>query len=253
MNGFQNYKLIDNKRNQGTVQNLLSALDVSNGKFVKCISPGDCLYNENTLLLCKRYMEKKHQLVCFGKSIYYSIEDGKFQFYRQHNPGDLSVYRKNNKVKIRRNYFMYSDFPVGASFVAERILLSNYIKKIANQVKYCEDTAYLMMLNDGYEIGFWDDYIVWYEYGTGISTSVNSEWQKIVIEEIKKIYLFMGKKNVQMKKCYNFLYEGLSNSFLENCRKAILSPPYILLGLKKKYSKEKTNYDVENLKRIIQK
>ena len=93
---FQNYKLIDNKRNQGTVQNLLSALDVSNGKFVKCISPGDCLYNENTLLLCKRYMEKKHQLVCFGKSIYYSIEDGKFQFYRQHNPGDLSVYRKNN-------------------------------------------------------------------------------------------------------------------------------------------------------------
>ena len=38
---FKNYKLIMNPKNQGTVRNLLSALDVAEGEYAKGISPGD--------------------------------------------------------------------------------------------------------------------------------------------------------------------------------------------------------------------
>ena len=42
---FTNFQLVLNRQNRGTVQNLLSALDVARGEYVKPISPGDLLKN----------------------------------------------------------------------------------------------------------------------------------------------------------------------------------------------------------------
>ena len=48
-NNFSDYRFIANKQNQGTVKNTISALQNVESKYVKLISPGDFLYNENVL------------------------------------------------------------------------------------------------------------------------------------------------------------------------------------------------------------
>jgi len=44
--GFSHYTLVNNPHNGGTVKNILSGVKMCNGKYVKCISPGDYLYDE---------------------------------------------------------------------------------------------------------------------------------------------------------------------------------------------------------------
>ena len=46
---FQDYKLCLNKDNKGTVKNIFKAIKLADGKYIKPISPGDCLYCETTL------------------------------------------------------------------------------------------------------------------------------------------------------------------------------------------------------------
>ena len=250
-NKFEQYKLVENKKNQGTVKNIISALQVASGRIVKCISPGDFLYDKKTLFKYKKHMENEQLYVCFGKTAYFSINGKECQFYSKHNPTDLSVYRKRNQKKILRNYIAYADFPVGASFVVDRTVFQKYISIISDKVTYCEDTSYLMMINDGYEMGFLDEYIVWYEYGSGISTQVSSKWKKIIDNEVKSVYEIMSEKDKLAKKGYKFLYDGVENYFIDMVRKILLSPAYLLLLLKTKYCKEAMNFSVENLEQII--
>lgn len=228
---FSNYKIIINETNQGTVKNFKSGLIVAEGRYVKSISPGDYLYDKDTLMGIKKFLSNGHYEFLFGKAAFYSKEEHGYKIHRRHSPTELSVYRKNNKRKIMRNYFLYQDYVLGASFVFELDLIKKGINQIEQYARYCEDTSALCMLADNKKFGFLDKYIIWYEYGTGISTTSNNKWKKIIFDENKKVLEMLAPKSKLIEKAYKYNYCGFTNRYLNIIRKIVLSPLFLKHGI----------------------
>ena len=89
-NGFSSYKLVKKTENQGTVKNAISALQHTRGKYVKLISPGDLLYDENVLAEFVDFAEHNPAAAYFGNAVYYSLENtNRIKIHPDiHNPRD---------------------------------------------------------------------------------------------------------------------------------------------------------------------
>lgn len=175
-NSAHDYKIIASEINTGIVKNVIRGVKASDAKFVKLISPGDLLYDEFILYKIISFMENDDLKLAFGKGAYYSRENNNIKLYNLSNPKDLEPYKTRNKSKIQKNYLLYRDYVLGASFVTDKTLLLNYLAKIDGLVKYAEDCTFIMMIADGIEIGFFDEFLIWYEYGSGISTNGSKVW-----------------------------------------------------------------------------
>ncbi len=253
---FRDYTIVNNPRNQGTVKNYLSGINRAKGKYVKGISPGDYFYDCHCLRKMIDYMELHAYQVCFGKAAYYCIEQEHYRLISYHNPFDLEVYRNRNEKKILKNYFVYQDYALGANFVVEKILLQNNLQKIEQDVKYAEDTSVLLMLANGEKLGFFDDYIIWYEYGTGISTNASDKWNQILYNENKAVYEMIKGNCTLAKKGYKYNFRQIGNRYFEMIRKVIISPSSIFFWIKKFGMKRKniqnTNISIDGLIDIIE-
>lgn len=186
-NKFVNYKLIGNEKNQGTVLNTLSGVLASTGKYVKDISPGDCLYKQDTLRKWYDYMEAEKLAWSFCDVIYYKMKGNtRYAISVNAHPNDIGVYMNGSSEDKRWNYFAIGDISVGAAMMTDRELLLKYIQEIAGKVIYAEDNVWRMMMYDGILGGYYQYYGVLYEYGSGISTSGNSKWFERIMNDWKK-------------------------------------------------------------------
>ena len=187
-NGFSNFQITSLAENAGTVKNIDNGLKLCHGKYLKLISPGDFLYDELTLKRFFDFCESNKFDISFGNSIYYSYNDGKIQTYpKLHYPIILKPYRKNNLKKIKFNYLVFSDFIVAPSYFVNTELFKKYYKRIVDKVKFAEDTMYILMIAEGITPHYLDSPIVWYEYGTGISTGNNSKWISLIVKDITSV------------------------------------------------------------------
>ena len=174
---FKNYKLVSHIQNKGTVENMLSGIKMSEGKYVKGISPGDQLYNTGILKEWIDYMEMNHVTWSFSDAVYYEKKGNKNCLISgTAYPTNLSPYLKKNVNKCRWNYVVLGDIALGATMLCKRELQLEYIKKIAGKVVYAEDNIWRLMMFDGYVGCYFPKSTILYEYGTGISTANNSEW-----------------------------------------------------------------------------
>jgi glycosyltransferase involved in cell wall biosynthesis len=173
--GFNDFRIIMNHKNQGTVKNLHTALSVVKGAYIKVISPGDYLYDGYVLSNMIAFMKEKSYNVAFGRGCYYSIYDGKYTILDQMNPMDLEPFTKKDSEKIAENYLIHQDYIVGAALFFERDVLNKYLSLIIDKVVYTEDAIVAIMISDGMQVGFWNHNMIWYEYGTGISTNITAE------------------------------------------------------------------------------
>lgn len=189
--GFQDFKLIANNVNKGTVCNYFSAVSVAVGKYIKGISPGDMLYRDYTLQNWIDYMEKKDLKWSFSEVINYQlIDDVIVPIETPAIPINIRVYKKEKYDECRWNYFVLGDIPIGASFIGLRTLQVEYCKRILNKVVYAEDNIWRMMMFDGIIGGYYSEYAILYEYGVGVSTSRSNIWEtrlKKDLEETDKI------------------------------------------------------------------
>lgn len=181
---FLDHKISDyilnlNKDNKGTVKNIASTLQYIQGKYVKLISPGDLLYSDMTLAnMC--YSLKKHDCcVGFGKVIPYKYEDQICIISHKKNPVCQHLYKNVSNYKQRDifvDYLLANDTIIGASTIYESDIFNVYICKIKESLVYAEDYVLRLMVFDGIKILFMDYFVVWYEYGCGISTNKNAIW-----------------------------------------------------------------------------
>ena len=92
-----------------------------------------------------------------------------------------------------------------------------------------------------------EDYCVYYEYGTGISTSGQSEFQKIIQKECESLYDYMSTLDIdkRYKKYLNYRKKirnshGLKAALL----KLFLTPSQLMIKFKSKHvKKEKPQFD----------
>lgn len=202
-NGFKDYKFVLNLVNQGTLKNSISGWSVAEGKYIKQLSPGDMLYDKYTLSKAFRYIEEHELGLAFGLAAAYQTEAGRIELVNINNPRDLKPYYANNKEWIKHNYLINRDYVNGMAYIARSNLLLKYSKLLEEKVKYAEDCTYILMIADDVSVGFIQNYIIWYEYGSGISTSQNQIWsQRIgsdniacfeVIGQLKPAYKIAGK------------------------------------------------------------
>lgn len=181
-NKIENYKFAILQTNGGTVRNVCNALKYSSGGYVKLLSPGDFLYDEDTLDELLKFAEKSQADAIFGDAIYYSNDDGKISKVDEINsPANVTIYDSAARYNVRFvDCLLGNDCILGASVLVRSDIIKSYIESMVSKVKYAEDTMIRLMLFDHKDIVHFKHPIIWYEYGSGISTSKSEKWSRII-------------------------------------------------------------------------
>ena len=186
--GFSNYTLLKNDTNVGTVRNYLNGILHAKGKYTYGISPGDLLYDENTLQDFFAFCEKNDADICFGDAVYYT-NDGGFKLVDVFsNPKRPTLFYTSSVFRQKIAVF-FGNYILGVTYFRKTDIALKYFQKIVPFVKYAEDTpSTLFALADGVRVFYNNRTIAWYEYGTGVSTKRESRWSQILNAEYKKTY-----------------------------------------------------------------
>ncbi len=149
--------------NVGTVKNILSAVSMAQGTYIKTISPGDYLFDEFALSHYLQKFNKGYQLL-FSKAIYYTQDRKILKFY---NPAATGT---KYKLFMKKNVCQFSDGFLGATTAYAREFALPYLQKIVGVVRLLEDfpLTFLALLNHE-KVGFINQNLVWYECDTGVS------------------------------------------------------------------------------------
>lgn len=193
--GFDRYVLVLNEQNQGTVKNIISGLEVSKGKYIRDFGPGDLFYSFDSLERIYSYMEANSFKLCFGRLKGYSIGTNDDINYCEYTfPFDIKAYKKFDIKRIKKNLVLCTDNIVGASMILEKDLFLYYMRKISPNVKYLEDIFPILAALDGEYFHFYDDYLMWYECDTGVSTSGNNEFRKLLFKDRDSLNEYISRE-----------------------------------------------------------
>ena len=176
---FNSYTLLFHDQNHGTVANFWSGLDKARGKYTKIISPGDRLTDEDILCKWIRFTEEKDAAWSFADTYYYHIADGTEKLTKQGaHPQSIRPYLKGQREKCIWAYTAVGDSANGAAIIGKTQVLLSYCKMIKDQgILYAEDLMYHIMMFQGIIGSYYPHEAVFYEYGTGISSSSDTVWQ----------------------------------------------------------------------------
>ena len=97
-----------------------------------------------------------------------------------------------------------------------------------------------IMIYDGINVVYYPNIVIWYEYGTGISTSKNSKWDKLLYADFE-----MSNDLISQRKADNFMQikyqKYLKLRKVKNIKKivkVICFPSVIVYRIRFKYVKE---------------
>lgn len=237
----EQYRLLGSEKNQGTVKNILKGLGAAGGKYAKLIGAGDMLYQEETLRDIRDFMEKNQACACFGMMRGYRKKDGKIEQVSHVSPRDIRAYRMQDERKIAKNLLVCEDWVSGAGIFATTEYYKKYISLLEGRVLYCEDWATALSAVDHVFLKLFDQYVVWYEVGDGISTSANTGFRKKLFEDNKQFWKVF-EEYYQAQGCAEYgnyikkrrrkkKLEHLSSNFVKNIYKAIVNPDMVFYEL----------------------
>lgn len=220
---FVDYQLVMNEVNGGTVKNVISGIEASTGKYVRAIAPGDFLYAEDTLSKIVAFMDKHQAKEMFGRMAYYELQGEEMKMIPKQVPFDLTPYQENNASRIKEHLTILGDNISGASYTWEREYYLECLRRVEAKVIYLEDCVSLCTVYDGHQIHFMNEYVTWYEHGTGISTSKSKRWTEILAKDWISFYEMMlqrypsDRKIKRAKQYYELSLKGfVSNKLWKN-------------------------------------
>ena len=233
--GITQWKLIENPQNRGTVYNCLSAAEAATGEFTFTTSPGDFLFDEFVLRDFYQFAQTNDCALCFGNAVYYSCtNNGKPEHSRQYGqPLRPQHYAVNAPRWKSKTAFFSGDWVVGACYFYKLSHLLECLKTIAGKIIYTEDTPTTMLLMaQGIPLHYYDRNMVWYEYGTGISTSGNGKWDRLVLEDLHNGYRLL-KTRFPKDPYIDYAYcHALETPGWRRSLKNLLHHPLIMLQLR---------------------
>lgn len=191
--GFSQFKLIKNNVNVGTVKNYLSALKAARGKYIFTTSPGDLLYDEYVIRDFYQFAMSTKSVICFGNAVYYSCtEDGKeVMFYERecNHPAHPDMFDGRYSLKMEKTAFFFGNTILGATYFRERISALEYAEKISGVSKFVEDnTTSAWAFMDRKTCRYLKRNMIWYEFGTGISTCEDKIWAGRIQNDYDRLY-----------------------------------------------------------------
>lgn len=214
--------------NVGTVKNMLSAVKLANGEYIKTISPGDYFFNEYSLSVYYSHLCKFGGVV-FGKAVYYCGD----QLIDIHNPSNDKIYKNSKLIKTR--IAVYGDLILGASVAYTREIGLKYLTKAATFSRFVEDQPITMLsCLDGVSITPINQYLVWYEYGTGISTTKDPD-ERVKVDEVNLVkYIEENyKTHLARKICRSRKLGRIPNKFTRKILRCCCMPSSIVYYMDK--------------------
>ena len=263
-NNFKNYSLIANKKNQGTIKNILSGLAVAKGKYIKPISPGDFFYKEDSLYEIEQFAEKSKCSACFGRAVYYSLEGENITTHAELcNPRDFRPFIHKSSIEIKKSLLLCGNYILGASLFYKKDDFIEALIFSQQKMRFCEDIAatfYMAAKNKKINFAYLSSSdskkecipFIWYEQGIGISTANNGNFLR-QIHENEKLFIYMVKK-CMIPKIY-FIAKFSKNPLTKKIVKNILMPiKYIHDKFKIPFYKiVPMKYDVQYLFQLLHK
>ena len=194
-NGFTGAKFVKLTPNGGTVKNVLNGAKQAAGKWVFTVSPGDYLYDTDTVAWLLEVLRRDAPRVAFGRLACYADRNGAPIQRPGDAPFDRTPYRPGayDAKTAKRNMLLYDDGISGAGLVYERELLVQALEKMAGRVLLAEDFAARLFAVENIPIVGYDRCIAWYEVGTGVSTNEGArarmlrDWRAMV-ELLRELY-----------------------------------------------------------------
>lgn len=241
------------EENKGTLRNVLTAMQCACGEYVYLISPGDMLHDENVLRDMYEHAIQYKKDILFGNVVAYTRDGDRYGLTTlENNPTNPSWFNKNNKL-AKEVAFYYGRGIFGCSFMRKKevaILCAEQIVNNLEDVKYIEDySTTALALSEGYNVGWIDRNVVFYESNTGISTSGESKWEKTIKNEVKCVreylnsYKYSGVIDSTLKKGD----EGIASRFL---RHPIVLLSASLMRLNKRYTSTDL-IEIDRLKELV--
>lgn len=237
MKSFSNYVLVENKENQGTVRNVLEGLSRASGEYVKTFGPGDGFYDTKSLGVYYDFLNTNNYSFCFSYMQGYTRDKEKICKEFHGVPRDISAYQKDDEKLILKNLILYSDFVCGASMFSEASKYKEYLLKIKDYVKYCEDLFQVFAAIEGERFHLLPEYAIWYEMGTGVSSKKNTKYEGLLYKDTLNFYDKLieqheDNKYVKKRGKLDWLYKRFSNIYVKTLIRTLFNPEAILIVLK---------------------
>ena len=183
---FTDYKLVMNPINRGTVSNYNSGLAVVEGEYIKCISPGDCLYDNSTLKGWVDFIRSSGKEWSFSDAVYYDADTGNKVSSLAH-PQIIEPFISGKEKDMRWNYLVLRDIALGAAMISSAKIQRVYCERIEKAgVVFAEDNMWRLMMFDGVVPAFYSKPTILYEFGHGISTGSDMIWRQRLAADWEK-------------------------------------------------------------------
>ena len=179
--GFENYSFTSHTENMGTCKNLFAALELVKSPLVKAISPGDALYDENTLSAWAEFMNKSDCDASFGKAVYYAEVEGETRIIKTAGaPKYPELYKEGRRKSLFVDYLLANDTILGASLMMKTEVIKHYLSLFVDRVKYAEDYMLRLAIFENKKVCCFPQNAIFYEYGLGISTAKSQKWAELL-------------------------------------------------------------------------
>lgn len=188
--GVASWRLLDNAENAGTVKNCLGAVREAQGDYVFLTSPGDYLFDDYVLRDLYHFAEQNNAPLSFGNAVFYTAADGEPRVTQRYSaPAQPQLYAPAVPAARMKAAFFGGSWVIGASYFRRRTLALTYLEKIADNSVYTEDTtSTAAALACGERLCYCARNVVWYEDGTGVSTSANQRWKEILMRDMVRCF-----------------------------------------------------------------
>lgn len=186
---FEDYQLVLNETNRGTIANYISGLEVARGEFTKSIAPGDFLTREGLMRDWVDALRSSGREWSFADVQYYGTEQGNMiPLPTPPFPVYLSPYLRGDDRRARWNYAALDDSAHGVTMLGRTALKLKYARELAaTGNRYCEDYIFRVMMFDGVCAAYFPETVVYYEFGTGISSGKSEVWKKRIADEFFRL------------------------------------------------------------------
>lgn len=190
--GFSRYTYIRQDENRGIVSNLLAGVKAASGDVIKLLSPADALYSSNTLASIEQHCSTGDFQVGFGKLAGYQKRDTGYSFFPYEAPLEPEKYNDYSIDcrELLRDQIVNTNWVPGCALFYRKTLIEKYLTLLYNDygIRFGEDLSCPLMTKDGIRISYFDQPVLWYEVGNGITTSGSKESRKRIYSDHRRFY-----------------------------------------------------------------